>query len=242
MQAARLLELQRDFLRDAEAEAPADHVQVRCARQSRHCTVPVEQPRVFQLHGTTLERVQQSLIRGPARDQMHYRGQRRDVRLGRRDAHLDACTQRHEVIRHGCKGRIDLIAQRDHQRAATLRGLGRGEQVRALAGLRDRDEHDAAQIRLRFVQRAQRRCGGGGEDLRVRLDQIFRERRRVVRAATRASDDSVRLHLPQHRTDARKARCIRLHLLADNVGSLRRLTIHSARPAHVVALSSATKS
>jgi hypothetical protein len=126
--------------------------------------------------------------------------------------------------------------------APPRRGFDRREQIRTLARLRDREAHDAAQIRLRFVQRAQRRCSRRGENLGARLDQVLRKRCRVVGTATRASHDCTRLHLPQQRADLRQALRIHLELLAHDVRRLLGFAIHSARQCHDAALSSATKS
>ena len=42
-----------------------------------------------------------------------------------------------------------------------------------LARLRDGDEQHAVEVRLRVVDRAHRRRGGGGEHVRVRLDEVL---------------------------------------------------------------------
>ena len=76
------------------------------------------------------------------------------------------------------------------------------QQVGALARLRDGDEQRAVEVRLRFVDRAHRRRGGGGERVRVRFDEILREGRRVVGAAARAGHDGARWLL---RAAARRA-------------------------------------
>ena len=112
------------------------------------------------------------MVLRPARHEMHDCSERGDVRLGGRDAGFDAGAQRNGVMRGARERRPFRVDERHHERTR-VPGRGRGsEQVRACARLRDRDEQDAFEIRLRRIERADRRRGRGREQAGARLDQV----------------------------------------------------------------------
>ena len=116
------------------------------------------------------------------------------------------------------------------------------EQVRAHAGLRNGDEQHAVEIRLRFVDRAHRRRGGGGEHVRVRLDEVLRVGRGVIGAAARTGHHRARRLLAQPGAEFAQQRRVVRELRAHHLGRRRRFLEHPRLGDHDDALSSATKS
>src|SRR6185503_7983894 len=86
VQAAGLLEFERGFLRDAEPQSTTDDEETAGRTKVLGRGAPVELPGKHELFRRLLERNVKFAILRPARDQIHDRGERGDIRLGGRYA------------------------------------------------------------------------------------------------------------------------------------------------------------
>ena len=103
-------------------------------------------------------------------------------------------------------------------------------------------QQHVAHLGAGVVDRAHRRCGGGGERLRVGLDEVTRVGGGMVRAAARAGHDGTRRPGTQARAETGELRGVLRELHGNHAGTLGRLQEHARRFGHVLALSSATTS
>ena len=157
MEAASLLELERGFLRHAEAQAAADHIEAARAVQPLDQRRPVGGPGGLEPVGQCGEAGRERLVACPFAHQVELSGERGDVRLGRRDADLGSGAERHQRVRFGREGRILDIDHRHGAGAAFLRGAHRGQDVGALARLRDAERQHVGIVGLDAIDRGDRR-------------------------------------------------------------------------------------
>src|SRR5205814_8910265 len=89
VQAAGLLELECRLLRDRKSRATADHVEIRRVGETRDGRAPVELPGAREELRGALEGRRELRIARPEREELHGRGERGEVGLGRGHTLLD---------------------------------------------------------------------------------------------------------------------------------------------------------
>ena len=100
----------------------------------RRCSVAAPQSSCqasYELVRRLLERKVKFAVLRPARDQMHDRGERGDIRLGGRYAGFNAGAQRNGVMGGARERRVLRVDERDHERTRVPGRSGGSEQVRA---------------------------------------------------------------------------------------------------------------
>ena len=120
VQAAGLLEFERGFLRDAEPESTTDDEETAGRTKVLGRGAPVELPGQYELVRRLLERKVKFAVLRPARDQIHDRGERSDIRLGGGYARFNACAQRNGVMGGARERRVFRVDERDHERPASF--------------------------------------------------------------------------------------------------------------------------
>ena len=112
--------------------------------------------------------------------------------------------------RGGGERRAGGVGDGDGQRAAVARGLGHGDDVGALARLRDGDAGRLRELQLGAVDRGDRRAERGDRNAGRELDGIFQEGGGVVRRAARDRGDEARVERSRNCGAGRGQRAARL--------------------------------
>ncbi|MCW0415479.1 hypothetical protein NB689_001233 [Xanthomonas sacchari] len=226
MQAAGLLELQCRFLRRRQAQATVEHEQVVGLDQAVGQRAPVGLPCRTQRLRQFLQCAQQRRVVLPVRAELQDRRQRGQVALGRGHALLRAGAERDHRIGQLRQRRILDVDQRHHARAGVLGGLRVAQQVRALARLRDHQVQRPAQLQRRFVHRAHRRRGRGGDHAELGLEQVLGVGGGVVGTAARTGHHERRRRGAQRRGERAHGGVVAFELRGDDRGGFRGFTEH----------------
>ena len=169
----RFLELERGFLRGAEAVAATEDEQVGGIAIRGDRGRPVERKGVVEAGRQRIKRVGQRRIFRPGGDKRGNRCERADIGFGRGNRAFDPGRQRdHDVGEVGQRG-IGCVDERDDKGAGRALLLDRGQQVGALARLRNRQAQPVTDERGGVIERGDRQRGGRGRRSCHRFDQIF---------------------------------------------------------------------
>ncbi len=192
---------------------------------------PIQGPGGFEQLRQTAQRTGQLGVLSPAGDQLQHRRQRADERLGGRHAELGAGAQRQGKLRQGGERRTLVIDQGDDQSAGVPGGVGRGQEVRALARLGDHQAQRPLHGGGGVIDRADRRRRRGGHDPQPGLDQIAGESGRIVGAAAAIGEHRAGRGAPQPRGQALHQGRIGGELGADRPRRFGRLEEHAGAAA-----------
>ena len=145
------------------------------------------------------QRGQQRVIAHPMAEDAEARDDGADKALGRGNGLLDACTKIDRDIRRSRKRRVRRVGERQRDRTIAPRRLRHGDDVRALAGLRNRNRGATFELQFAAVDRHDRWTDRGDRHAGHQLDGIFEKGRSVVRGAARDRCDHHWLLFPERR-------------------------------------------
>jgi len=145
------------------------------------------------------KRGQKRVVGAPMGDKRGAGNERGDHRLGRRHRALEAGAERQHRTRLARKRRCLVIDEGDCHRALILRRALHGDDIGALARLRDGDCDCALKLERRVVERGDRGPERSASKPKLKLDQVLEIKGRVIGTAAGDRCDKGWLARPQIR-------------------------------------------
>ncbi|MCY1294359.1 hypothetical protein D9M70_436510 [compost metagenome] len=193
MHAGGFLELQRRLAGDRKRRATAEHIERFRLAEIVGKGLPVEldglRKLVRQIGDCPLKRC----VTGPFAEHGKAGDDRIDVGLGGRNGDFRTGENVERVGAGFGDRRGQRVRQRDRDGAGIGRGLRHGDDIRALARLRNRDRRSTAELQFGAVDRGERRAERGDRSTGLQLDRIFQEKRGMIGGAAGDRDQEGRI-------------------------------------------------